>query len=266
VSGLFARLAARALGGASPVRPLAGTPYASPPALLEEDSGSVAPAQNRLEPAPVVLAAQTREAAHSEPPRDAEPAPFAARARAPEATETSRVAALAGFSVEARPVEAGVRARPASIPAGRARDVTLGPGEFEPSDPRPRPEAPPMAPPVVPRSSLPAPAAPFLPVVPPSEGARARGEGAAITAPRSLLPAQPVLQPRSGAVPPSQRSAPSIALDRATAETTTEVHVSIGRIEVTAMGAPPPARRRASPVQTPLSLADYLNARQTRRR
>jgi hypothetical protein len=124
-----------------------------------------------------------------------------------------------------------------------------------------------MPPPDVPASPVPAPAARFLPVVPPSERARARGESATVAAPRSLLPAQPALQPRSGAVAPSERSAPSgVALERATAETTTEVHVSIGRIEVTAMGAPPPPRRRASPVQAPLSLADYLNARQTRRR
>jgi hypothetical protein len=96
---------------------------------------------------------------------------------------------------------------------------------------------------------------------------RAPEATAAFAPPQSLLPAAPVTRPFAvDAARPARSAQSELALERAGAETDTDVHVSIGRIEVTALGAPPPARRRVNPAQKPLSLADYLSARQTRRR
>jgi hypothetical protein len=47
-----------------------------------------------------------------------------------------------------------------------------------------------------------------------------------------------------------------------TAAEATEVHVSIGRIELTAVHDAPPPARRAAPVKPPLPLHEYLARRQ----
>ena len=81
----------------------------------------------------------------------------------------------------------------------------------------------------------------------------------------------PLLLPLSNSARPSASSARAVAKRRvprdsalqAHIEETTEVHVSIGRIEVTAVHEAPPPKRQAPTSAKPMSLDEYL-ARRTR--
>jgi hypothetical protein len=83
--------------------------------------------------------------------------------------------------------------------------------------------------------------------------------------PPPLLPPQPgtpalAAHPIAASLP----TAPTVA-SRAAREETTEVHVTIGRIEVTAVHEAPPPRREPARRGKPKSLDEYLAGRQGRR-
>jgi hypothetical protein len=79
--------------------------------------------------------------------------------------------------------------------------------------------------------------------------------------PDPLLPPQPrTLAPASGAIR-SKPVTPPGATARPDAEPT-EVHVTIGRIEITAVHEAAPPQRAAKPRRPLMSLDDYLNQRQ----
>jgi hypothetical protein len=62
--------------------------------------------------------------------------------------------------------------------------------------------------------------------------------------------------------PGSRRERTRQTFDRAALAEPTEVHVTIGRIEVTAMHAPAPPPRKAPDTRAPMSLDEYLARRQ----
>jgi hypothetical protein len=74
-----------------------------------------------------------------------------------------------------------------------------------------------------------------------------------------LPPTQPVRTPRA---PTASASIDNQGrLPAGTIEETTEVHISIGRIEVTAVHEPAPAKPAAARRNAPMSLDDYLAKR-----
>ena len=73
-------------------------------------------------------------------------------------------------------------------------------------------------------------------------------------APEPLLP--------SHAAAPTANSVAAMQTPAATSEAPNEVHVHIGRIEVTAVQSSEPPRRKAKAAQQPMSLNDYLARRQ----
>lgn len=81
--------------------------------------------------------------------------------------------------------------------------------------------------------------------------------------PPSLLPLQNTTHPsalNSGAF--ARRGDPRGAARQSQVEETTEVHVSIGRIEVTAVHETPPPKRQAPVTAKPMTLDEYLARRQ----
>ena len=73
-------------------------------------------------------------------------------------------------------------------------------------------------------------------------------------APEPLLP--------SLASTPTANSVAAMQIPAATSDTPNEVHVHIGRIEVTAVQSSEPRKRKAKAAQQPMSLDDYLARRQ----
>ena len=73
-------------------------------------------------------------------------------------------------------------------------------------------------------------------------------------APEPLLP--------SRAAAPTTNSVAAMQIPAATSEVPNEVHVHIGRIEVTAVQSSEAPRRKAKAAQQPMSLDDYLARRQ----
>lgn len=88
---------------------------------------------------------------------------------------------------------------------------------------------------------------------------------ASATAPEPLLPFSPppAMSP-SGA--PLAQALVRQARHGPLVEETTEVHVSIGRIEVTAVHEAPPPRRPAPKANKPMSLDEYLTKREAGRK
>ena len=81
--------------------------------------------------------------------------------------------------------------------------------------------------------------------------------------PPPLLPLKNTAHPSAlnpGAV--AQRGEPGGAAWQSQVEETTEVHVSIGRIEVTAVHEAPPPKRQAPVTAKPMTLDEYLARRQ----
>jgi hypothetical protein len=99
-------------------------------------------------------------------------------------------------------------------------------------------------------------------VHPPAESAAP----AAMTTPPPLVPTTPhAVSPPAFIMPPLAAAAgPAGAHQPFGGGETTEVHVSIGRIELTAVHEPTPPVRRAAPAKPSLSLHDYLGRHQRR--
>jgi hypothetical protein len=94
--------------------------------------------------------------------------------------------------------------------------------------------------------------------------ARESAAPAPVTTPPALVPTTPhAVQPPAFVMPPLAAPArPSDERRPFGGGETTDVHVSIGRIELTAVHEAPPPVRRAAPAKPSLSLHDYLGRRQ----
>lgn len=246
MSGFLRRLARQAMGTGGSVRSAARLPYAPPPPLAEQAGEAArsspppltrpaAPAQREPagEPVPRPAAgageadAPAREAEELRPAPPQRQGPI--RAPAPE---------LAGEPGQGddgdtpRPVEAR-RAR-------RSRDIAITGVALEP------------APQDAGNDRIDGPA--------PGDGQAFPVAGLHLADP--LLPPQRARRPGSrGTGVPAPRAA--IGSPRqASVEETTEVHVSIGRIEVTAVHEAPPAKPPPPRRAGPMTLAEYLARRQ----
>jgi hypothetical protein len=222
VNGLLSRLGARAIGQAGAVHSIARLPFAAAPNLALEAEAQI----GQGSAAPMDLPADlTRWSAPDLPPI----------AAAPGLTEAGPPGALAApRSTRAVPppaplvpsaVAARTSAKPLASdlhPAGRAApDAREG---LDRRAPTPEPTHP----------------------------------GALTVAP--LLPPQPI-PPRSAWFPQAPAPDRDWTRDRQSAAQPTEVQVSIGRIEVTAVHEPPPPRRPGPRPSAATTLDDYLAQR-----
>lgn len=249
MSGLLRRLARHAQSASRPtIHAMARLPYMPAPALLPVDDADVR--------APTM--APTAAPAMSPPPASAEPAPAAP---APQSMPTPQPATVRNPIHRAAIDDRGAEARLAS-PVSQADRL---PPALMPAAPTDRPADPATS-----------------PVVPDAEHATERAGAAAPTPLYGHPQATPQPQP-----PPATRPAihdaralpdallpPSPPPARATtaavgahppapaADTPTEVHVHIGRIEVTAVHAPAAPRPAARSGRAPMSLDEYLARRQ----
>jgi hypothetical protein len=271
MSGLLLRLGARAIGQVGTVRAAARMPFAAPPELAPAWSEAIASVTAPAVTVTGAPATPTRAAppdasiplsAVGDPTRRPEPAsppPYSAIVELPPVTvaapgqtpEPDVVVAVPGIEAVAA---GGTQVRP----AGPRVDATLAPRSGQ-------------------RAAT-APAAPALgsPDSPPSESPV--GRTGATGSPESrlpvrssmrviepLLPTRPLARPRAWSshatepAPARDRTAGGPAGDRA--EETTEVHVSIGRIEVTAVHETAAPRRPAPPRPKVMTLDAYLAGR-----
>jgi hypothetical protein len=244
MSGLLRRLAAHAIGAAPTVRPVVGwTPPAAQPSFVE-GFPSVEAGESRHETSPLPAAEKpeaSRAAARvgaTEPPGFLEVTTLRSRA---ESSIVEGGSAVEGDSYpdlspgESRPGAAPVvGARAAERPA--TQDATAARAQIDDGEP--------VGPPPVGRRSAPRTSAPAE--IP------------------TLLPPRPPAQVFPQRAPAPTPTPPSIASPAI--EEVTEVHVSIGRIELTAVHEAPPKRREPACARKPRSLEDYLAARQERPR
>lgn len=207
-----------------PAGPTAGSPIGTPPGRF---------------PSPVFAPADAQRQQATEAPRHGQ-------ATTTLSTPTPLLAPADKTGVTRSPARAA-RAR-ASLPNPRAPDPLddaptardVPPGTGEPATPRPDATPAAATPEFSPASSTAA--APAWPQV------------------------EPLLAPTIGVRWPASAAQPSLAHrpgHSVQADTTTEVHVSIGRIEVTAIHEPAaPAQRPAARRKAPVSLDEYLARRQ----
>lgn len=225
MSGLLRRLAEQALGrGDAAIRPLARIPYVAPLELATE-TVAVAPDPDRT-PVP----REAGEGPHADPGADAgSPTP-------PEVLVEPRVSQ--GRTARAQIPAVGGEGDHAERPSHAHIVGTAEPGAIE--GVQPSAGDPPADP---------APAAP------------ARGP-IHLTLPAPLLaPPPPARSPLLGSAPHRTASGPA-EVRRLSEPETNEVHVHIGRIEVTAVQEAPPAKKsRARPTRKPMSLDEYLARR-----
>ena len=243
MTGFLHRLAERAIGVAPPLRKAATNLFAPP--LLEEvppEADTFLPGRVDPAPAPVLsqgVATTTQSGPGRKPGDSAEPArPDAAR------HETSVDQSL----TDRRPA-ASVESRDAAIS-------------------QPASEPPPLMPHVaVTAQSAEAVAAPNpQSSLPPPDDVHAELIDASRPAMSTRPRVEPLLPLRQAAV---NLAGPTMNASRADSrhapaglvKETTEVHVSIGRIEVTAMHEPAPAKPASARRNAPMSLDDYLAKR-----
>jgi hypothetical protein len=250
VSGLLRRLAARAIGVAPTVRPIVGwaTPAAQPSfgdAFSASEPGETQAPASPLPPteSPASRNAQ-RVGAAALLPRGPDTLAHSARAAPPAAAQQHDVDEVSHQDLPQRPTET-VASAPNAAPRTEVRI--------------PAPLAPRLA------TAGRAEAADRAPAEPHSPG---RLTEARVPAPERIppllphRPLAPLFQQRASEAP---LPGPATAA-RPTVEETTEVHVSIGRIELTAVHEAPPKRREPERARKPRSLEDYLAARQERAR
>lgn len=244
MSGFLRRLAGRALGTGIPIHSVAGLPFAEPLRAAEPDVVSpTAPLVGRGVAGP----GQPTVAERSLSPR-----------HAAESLEVVPRAPTMG------PVDLTVRAEtPLSA---------LPPPEYAPL----RSPQPPIAAEVPPLTASPPPvgepqARAFVPLVPraaPSRTLLRRSPGQRTGAqPPPAARSATSTRRREGAARTAEPTVPGVEVQRPVAEPdATEIHVHIGRIEVTAV-PPTPAPKRAAPgTLRPMSLSAYLDQRNGKRR
>lgn len=259
MSGLFRRLAGRALGqpGATQLHALARLPYQATPVGMVEPP---APWTAEPQPAASQQASQYQAAEQQASPRPA-PAQTSPGRRTPQAPMTTSI----------QPQSVAAPGRAAAILEGFEPAVA---SPFLPAEPRrinsgiqdapeqtalpmhPAPQPAPLFRPVADKASAPATAASFWRSTNASASLPGRPEQPpeSLALPEAVLPPAPLLAPRHDS--PTQ---PVRTAERHRAPD--EVHVHIGRIEITAVQPPAPAKRASRKGQAPLSLDDYLARR-----
>jgi hypothetical protein len=228
MSGLFHRLAAQAIGRGRAVHSAARLAYTPPPPLPEQTAEEAAPALVRHQP----------------------PAMAAVRAAAPAPRQSTRQA-------QASPDNGTPVSQPTSSPIPRAAPKDR-PGD--PLDGRPTaasrrsPEEPGSEAVLEPLSTT---AREQNPTIFRDDPGEPIGAAPLMTLASPLLPPHPAQ--RNGL---ERRHPEPPSLDRrASFEETTEVHVNIGRIEVTAVQEAPPPRRGPPRTSKSMSLEEYLARR-----
>lgn len=254
MSGLLRRLAGQALnGGGTAIHSQARMPYLAPlefaPSQASQPMAAVQPATDSA-PAPVAV-----QPLHSAP--------------APDAGHAEPAAAMLPPAGVSRPnaIPAPIGPMQESTPA----DVVGPPAHFAPASPMPAGPMPADAdgfPPLIPdnagrpgeAASMPA-GQPQMTVSRPNPLPWTDAQSASPRLPAPLLAAsRPPLSPESARPAPPPPGSPQTA--RASLPEPNEVHVHIGRIEVTAVHeSQPPKRAAAPPRRQPLSLDDYLAKR-----
>jgi hypothetical protein len=269
MSGLFRRLAGQALGqpGATQLHALARLPYQAAPTGMVES-----PAPWSAEPQPATslplaqpLASESHGLEQQASRRQA--SPYAAPLQSTPGQASPRAAAS----------NTGARSQAAAPPEHIAvmlegfEPAAESPSLFQPAEPRRVSsgiaDAAAQATPLV--ITTPQPAPPSHPIADnaPTPAASRRSATAAAALPG--MPEQPSASPSlpEALLPPALFSAPrhaSPAPAKGPAERQREpdeVHVHIGRIEITAVQQPAPAKRASRKGQAPLSLDDYLARR-----
>jgi hypothetical protein len=238
MSGLLQRLAARAIGTAPAVRPIVGW---SAPILPSEPAPLVSEPQ-RVDSPDAAAAPRTHHAPDLHRPVG-EPAAEERPATAPQPAHRSAPLAVDEVALDTTTLAP-------TTPGGPAIDAPRSLPPRTALAPQRRVEY--GAPDEPDRSELPLPdrRAPFVPLLPPR------------TAPRTKL-----AQPESGV--PARRPGAAAARTGASAsaaDDVTEVHVTIGRIELTAVQEAPRARPAPARTRKPQSLEEYLARRGTERR
>lgn len=228
MSGFFGHLAARAMGEAGAVHSVARLPYAAAPTLLEATGDGAAlpsPALHGASPVDGVPPA----------PRGSSPGPAGA-------TEAEDPAVIGGQT----PADEPAQQRATSQDRGKAH-----------SEASKAPNAPWVAPPAP--ALLARPAARTIPAA--VEGEPGEMRQGAKPFPQPLLPLQ--LAERGAAQSPAAAAVrrPERPAWRGVEESP-EVHVSIGRIEVTAVHEAPAPKRIQPKARQALSLEEYLARRQ----
>lgn len=229
--------------------PVEGLESSQPPAQVQAMFAGKASAPSPI--ASGVPSASSRAAASEEDNAPTPPAPHAqASPRVPELSHPSHIEAL-GSERPAEPPDTGFPGVP-SAPATPGPPTTTS--LRAPSTPRPAP----------PSTTLTAVRAADEDSVAPAQVVRV--EAGRTQAPPEL---QPLLPPRppSRILPQPPAAAPAqgpSGVPQPTVEETTEVHVSIGRIEITAVHEAPPQRREPTRTRKPRSLEEYLATRRER--
>lgn len=273
MSGLFRRLARQARDPASlRVHAPARLPYQPSPAPLPEPSAKVPPLLATPVSEPGVTAGPER------PPTPSSRQDTASPVSAPEVEVEPKhapghptpdvegprpppiVTAPAEAASESARPPTGTVATPSTGSRSTASPTPAAtPAATVASEPRlrarvPARQAAPVEPPAAPDSPPPQPLAPLA--MPPADGAPG-----ALASPEALLPTS---EPRRELTPP--RTRPESATSRPADSGPAEVHVHIGRIEVTAPSSAPGGNRKAARSDAGLmSLDDYLTRRREER-
>jgi hypothetical protein len=231
MSGFLRNLSARALGESAPVQSAARLPYAALPETFEPPVGDQTGSPLAVRPVASV-AAPTNAAdrtVRSEPgmPRGMPPL------LVPHPHDDAGNDDAGDEPFPPRAMRAPADPEPVASPLTRLV-------AFEPAEPV-APAREPTPPPLVPIATR------FVP-------------------PPMLAPAPPALTsvPPGRASAPPARSASMAGVHRHATSEPTEVHVSIGRIELTAVHEAPPPARRPAPAKPSLPLHEYLARRQRR--
>jgi hypothetical protein len=253
MTGFLRRLAARANGTAQRLRLNAQLPYGQAPGF-SENGGRAANGPEHQAPGPseVVASEEWAETART-PSVPMRPAPRGPAANGPEwqapdpskvgqAPDPSKVVASEEWVETARTPSVHTRPAPILPPVGRL--ISPARAEHrkrERMGPQSR-EGPIAGDPVAAKAAV-------------DEGVQFEAGRSlptrALSAPTLLPPQRPTVLDGSGAVAPALRST----------EQATEVHVSIGRIEVAALHEAPAPKRQRVRAESPMSLRDYLDKR-----
>ncbi len=252
MSGLLRRLASQTIGGGQPaIRPLARLPWAAPLELAENtvaDTGHGLPAVWRAapgEPPGEPSRVQPPETLTQRSPRDASPPEPLVR---PTALDPS-------FATQTADAQAA-GAPPPRLARTRAADTAAAPRETAR-----RPDLPMVA-----TRAPQAPRPPEQPVAPGPERPRPVNQtaGAFIHLPAPLVEATALPARDQAPASPRIETASRGNASRVSAHEPSEVHVHIGRIEVTAVHEAPPAREKKRAARQPMSLEAYLAKRHGR--
>ncbi|TVT72106.1 MAG: hypothetical protein FHP92_15340 [Denitromonas halophila] len=260
MSGLFRRLARHATGQpVATVHAMARLPFQAPPPVLPTDDGAgalLATGDTTDSPASRVSAVASRD--RVAPPRHDAPRRPAVQTRTPadvrtvaDSSEPTEAQRLVPAPTNA-PQTAGRLSDPP--PAAQPTPVRQYPHPADAGDDAwSAPSATPerlldLAAPVTLATSAPRGASPHR-----AEGSTPAGSPTPDALPEPLLPAH--------AATVAPRTTEPVRPTPVAAEPT-EVHVHIGRIDVTAVHAPAPAKRPVRSGQTPMSLDAYLAKRQ----